>query len=336
MKTVRWGILGCARIAERALIPAFRAAKRAELRGIAARDAARAQAWAAKHAIPRAYPDYAALVTDPEIDAVYIPLPNHLHAEWTIRAARAGKHILCEKPLALDEREAARMFRAAGKAGVLLLEAFMYRFHPQFELGLRVLQKGEIGDIRTVRSTFTFRIASGAEDYRWTAGMGGGSLYDLGGYPVSAARTAFGAEPLSVYAAARFSAPRGIDLAAAVLLEFPKNRRALFDCAFDTSFQSAFEAAGPEGRLTLPRAFSAKNFEVAVEVRTGDDLRTVLIPPANAYVRMIEHFQDGILRGRPLRYGEADARGNARVLTAALESARTGRPVALKCRFGLD
>ena len=334
MKTVRWGILGCARIAERALIPAFRAAKRAELRGIAARDATRAQAWAAKHGIPRAYPDYAALLADTAVDAVYIPLPNHLHAEWTVRAVRAGKHVLCEKPLALDEREAGRMFRAAGKAGVLLLEALMYRFHPQFELALDILRRGEIGEIRTVRSTFTFRIASGAGDYRWTAGLGGGSLYDVGCYPVSAARTAFGAEPRSVFAAARFAAPGGIDLAAAVVLEFPGDRRALLDCAFDTAFQSAFEAAGPEGRLSLSRAFSAKNLEVGVEVRKGDGLRTMRLPAANAYVRMVEHFQDGILRGRPLRYGEADARGNARTLAAALESARTGRPVALKRRLG--
>jgi len=329
MSVLRWGILGCARIAERVLIPAFRKTEGAELRGIAARDAGRARAWAERHAIPRAYPDYAALLADPDIDAVYIPLPNHLHAEWTIRAARAGKHVLCEKPLALDGREADRMFRTADRAGVRLFEAFMYRFHPLFEIALGLAKAGEIGEVRAVRSAFTFRIESGPEDYRWTPEMGGGALYDVGCYPVSAARTVFGAEPSSVFARARFHPKRGIDMGAALVLEFPGGRAALLDCAFDTAFQSELEIAGAEGRIMVPRAFSAKHFDVPLEIRKGDDVRTVLVPAADAYVRMIGHFQDAI-RGRqaPL-YGAADARGNARVLAAALRSARSGRAIRL-------
>jgi xylose dehydrogenase (NAD/NADP) len=329
MKNVRWGILGCARIAERAIIPALKQAKDAELLGIAARDASRARKWAVRFAIPRAYPDYDALLEDPDIDAVYIPLPNHLHAPWATRAARAGKHVLCEKPLALDGREAARMFLAADRAGVRLLEAFMYRFHPLFETALRLANGGGIGEVRTVRSTFTFRLASGLEDYRWAPEMGGGSLYDVGCYPLNAARTIFQGEPVSVYARARFDGKRGIDMAAALVLEFPGGRQALLDCAFDAAFQSELEIAGTDGRIVVPRAFSAKQFDVAIEIHGDDKVRTVLVPAANAYVRMIRHFQDAILRGRPLRYGEADARGNARLLAAALRSAKSGRAVRL-------
>jgi len=329
MSSVRWGILGCARIAERALIPAFRKAAGAELLGLAARDEARARAWAGCHAIPRAYADYAALLADPDIDAVYIPLPNHLHAEWAIRAARAGKHVLCEKPLARDGREADRIFRAADQAGVRLLEAFMYRFHPLFETALGLARAGEIGEIRAVSSAFTFRLESGLEDYRWTPGMGGGALYDIGCYPVSAARTVFGAEPTSVFARARFHPELGIDMAAALVLEFPGGRNALLDCAFDTAFESRLEIAGAEGRISVPRAFSPKHFDVPIEIRKGNDARTLVVPAEDAYVRMIEHFQDAIRRERAPRYGALDARGNARVLAAAHRSAKTGRAVRL-------
>jgi len=329
MKPTRWGILGCARIAERALMPAFRAAVNAELAGIAARDERRAKAWADKFGIPTAHKDYAALVEDPDIDAVYIPLPNHLHAAWSIRAAQAGKHVLCEKPLALSEREARTMFEAAGKAGVLLMEAFMYRFHPRFESALDLLRSGEIGDVLTVRSAFTFLFTSSAEDYRWGKAMGGGALYDVGCYPVSAARTVFGSEPASVFARARLHPRSGIDLGMSLLAEFSGGRQALVDCAFDIPFHSWLEAAGTKGRLVLPRAFSAKDFELPIEVIKDDDSRVLNFPSANQYVRMIEHFGECIRRGSALRYGAEDALENARTIDAAFTSLESGRPVKL-------
>jgi len=329
MRTIRWGILGCARIAERALIPAFRGAANAELAGIAARDERRAKEWADRFGIPTAHKDYAALVEDPDIDAVYIPLPNHLHAVWSIRAAQAGKHVLCEKPLALSEREARTMFEAAGKAGVLLMEAFMYRFHPRFESARDLIRSGEIGDVLTVRSAFTFLFTSSAEDYRWDKAMGGGALYDVGCYPVSAARTVFGGEPVSVIAKARLHPRAGIDLGMSLLAEFAGGRQALMDCAFDTPFHSWLEAAGTKGRLVLPRAFSAKNFELPIEIIKEDDSRTLRFPSADQYVRMIEHFGECIRRGSSLRYGAEDALGNARMIDAAFASLASGRPIRL-------
>lgn len=329
MKKIRWGILGCARIAERALIPAFRAAANADLLGIAARDEKRARAWAAKHAIEKAHKDYVSLLEDPDIDAVYVPLPNHLHAEWTIRAAAAGKHVLCEKPLALTEAEVRTMFQACDRANVLLMEAFMYRFHPQFERTLRLVRTGRIGDIRAFRSAFTFRISSGKEDYRWYPEMGGGALYDVGCYPVSAARTIFGEEPSSVFARARLHPESGIDAAMSLLLEFPGGRYAHLDCALDTQFESRLEIAGSEGRITLPRAYTPKNFDVPIQISRGEEEETILVPAANHYVRMIEHFGECVRRGLSPRYTLEDAAGSARIIDAAFKSLAAARPVVL-------
>jgi D-xylose 1-dehydrogenase (NADP+, D-xylono-1,5-lactone-forming) len=326
---LNWGILGCARIAERALIPALREARNARLFGIAARDKARAREWAGRFAIQNAYPDYRSLLDDPTIDAVYIPLPNHLHAEWTIRAAQAGKHVLCEKPLALTEDEVRAMYRRANEAGVLLMEGFMYRFHPQFERLMGMLRMGEIGELRSLRSTFSFTYLGDEANYRWDKAMGGGALYDVGCYPVSAARTVFGAEPLSVSALSRVHAKTGVDLATSLLLEFPNDRQAILDCAFDIPFQSRLEVAGARGRISLERAFSAKNFDVEIRIFRENDPEIILVPAVNQYTRMIEHFGEAARGLCPPSYGEMDALGNARTIDATFQSVRTKRPVMI-------
>ena len=321
---VRWGILGCARIAERALIPAIVAARNADLVGIAARDESRARTWAAKYGFKKAYRDYASLLADPDIDAVYNPLPNHLHAPWTIAAAEAGKHVLCEKPLALDAREVRTMARAASRHGVFVMEAFMYRFHPQFEKALALIRAGRLGEIRLVRSAFTFSYVGDDDNYRWRPRMGGGALYDVGCYPINAARTVFGAEPVSVFTRASRHPKRRVDVTTAALLEFPGRRFALCDASFDAQFQSWLEVVGTAGRLSLPRAFSAKHHDVIIQILKEDRLKTVPVPATDQYRRMVEHFGDAVLRGRPLRYGTDDALGQARVLDAAFASLKPG------------
>jgi predicted dehydrogenase len=326
---LRWGILGCAGIAERALIPAIREAENGEPAGIAARDPERARDWADRHGIGRAYPNYDALLEDPGIDAVYIPLANHLHAEWSIRAARAGKHVLCEKPLALCEAEARAMFAAAEEAGVVLMEAFMYRFHPLFERTLALVRDGSIGQVRTVRSAFTFMNTHGPDDYRWNPAAGGGALYDLGCYPVSAARTLIGREPDAVVARARLE-DKSVDVATSILLSFEGGPFALLDCAFDLPFHSWLEVSGSEGRLSVDRAFSAKDFDTRIAAARADGTETIEIPAANAYVRMVEHFGRAVAGAEPLRYGRDDAIGNALTIDAAFASARTGRAAGLK------
>jgi xylose dehydrogenase (NAD/NADP) len=326
---VRWGILGCAGIAARSLIPAFRASETGELAAIASRDPKKARDWAGRFGIPAAHRSYASLLADPAIDAVYIPLANHLHAPWTRRALRAGKHVLCEKPIALDAREARTMAAAAARSGRLLMEAFMYRFHPQIERALEIVRSGAIGEVRLVRSSFTFPFGGDPSDYRWSVRWGGGSLLDVGCYPVSAARLVFGAEPRAAYARGRFHPRRRVDLSVSALLEFPGGRLAQLDSSFETQFQSRLEIAGSAGRVELPRAFSQKSFEVGVRLVRGDEETDVPVPAANAYVRMIDHFGAAVLERRPLRYDGRDAVLNMKVIDAVFRSLAGGRAVAV-------
>lgn len=328
-RKVAWGILGCAGIAARALIPAIHAASNGLLLGIASRNPRTAKEWAARFDIPKAYAGYAALLGDPDIEAVYIPLPNSLHKEWSVRAARAGKHVLCEKPMAMNAAEARTMEAAAAGSGVLLMEAFMYRFHPRMERALRLIASGAVGEVRSVRSVFTFLFDAAVDDYRWKPEFGGGALYDIGCYPVSASRLVFGAEPVSVFARARFHPKHGVDTETELLLEFPGGRFASLCGGFESQFRSSLEVAGREGLLALERAFSAKHFETEIRLVAGEKRRAIRFPPNDQYARMVEHFGESVLRGRPLRYPPEDAVANMRVIDAAFRSIRTGRPVRL-------
>jgi D-xylose 1-dehydrogenase (NADP+, D-xylono-1,5-lactone-forming) len=326
---INWGIMGCAGIAERTLIPAIQGASNAMLLGIASRAPRKAKEWAARFDIPKAYAGYQALLDDPDIEAVYIPLPNDLHAEWTIRSAAAGKHILCEKPMAMRASEVLKMKRAADNAGVLLMEAFMYRFHPQIEKALRLVRSGAIGEMRTIRSAFSFPFKGGPENYRWRPESGGGALYDVGCYPISAARLFFGVEPSAVYARARFHPKYRVDMTTCLLLEFPGGSYASLECGFESQFQSALQVVGTEGRLSMDRAFSAKLLDVEIRVINEDAVKTIPVSLTNQYARMVEHFGRCIRGRKPVRYPALDAYRNMKVIDAAFESIRTGRTVRI-------
>ncbi|HYA48089.1 MAG TPA: Gfo/Idh/MocA family oxidoreductase [Burkholderiales bacterium] len=328
-RKVRWGILGCAGIAERSFIPAVKASSNGLLYGIAARDPQRAAEWARTHGFERSSPDYQTLVSDPAIDAVYIPLPNHLHAEWSVRAARAGKHVLCEKPMAMNGAEVRLMTAVAEASGVLLMEGFMYKFHPQMERTMDLIAGGAIGPVRSAHSSFTFMYEPDGRNYRWFPEMGGGALYDVGCYTVSAARLVFGVEPVSAVARAVLHPKYGVDVSTHVLLEFPGGRFAHCDCAFDAHFQSRLLVVGEQGTLSLDRAFSAKHHEVEVRIVRGDAVERVGIPSANMFTRMVEHFGAAALEGRPLRVPVRDAEMNMRTIDACFESIRTGGAVGL-------
>jgi D-xylose 1-dehydrogenase (NADP+, D-xylono-1,5-lactone-forming) len=322
---IRWGIMGCASIARRTLIPAIQGASNGTLLGIASRDPRKAKEWAARFDIPKAYAGYQALLNDPDIDAVYIPLPNHLHAEWTVRSAAAGKHVLCEKPMAMNAAEAARMIRAADRAGVVLMEAFMYRFHPQIDKALRLIRSGAVGEVRAVHAAFSFPFKGAPEDYRWRPETGGGALYDVGCYPVSAARLFYGAEPSAVFARARFHPELRVDMTTSLILEFPGDRFASIDCSFETQFQSRLEVVGSDGRLWMDRAFSAKLFDVEIRIVNEDTIRAFPVRSTNQYTLMIEHFGRSARSGKPVRYPASDALRNMTVIDAAFKSLRTGR-----------
>ena len=324
---IGWGILGCAGIAEKAFIPAVLGSRNGFLAAIAARDESRARAWAVRFDIHSALRTYQDLVEDPTVTAVYIPLPNHLHAEWAVRALRAGKHVLCEKPLAMNAVEAQAMIAAAQASGVLLMEGFMYKFHPQIEKTLEIVRGGKIGEVRSVHSSFTFQFARDRDNYRWSPEMGGGALYDVGCYTLSAARLVFGAEPLSVSAVARIDPATGVDMTTAALLEFPGGRFAHCDASFESHFQSRLHIVGTDGTLSLDRAFSAKDFDVALAIVHGDLRDAVRVHKADMFRLMAEHFADAVLGRAPLRYPASDALGNMRAIDACLASIRSGRTV---------
>jgi D-xylose 1-dehydrogenase (NADP+, D-xylono-1,5-lactone-forming) len=326
-RKIHWGVLGCAGIAERAFIPAVLASRSGRLAGIAARDEGRAKAWAGRFGFLRAFRDYAELIASPDVDAVYNPLPNDLHAEWSIRALRAGKHVLCEKPMALNAPEVRAMIQAAETNGALLMEGFMYKFHPQIATTLDLIRKGRVGEVRSVHSSFTFRFDRDALNYRWSPAMGGGALYDVGCYTLSAARLVFGAEPVSVFARGRVDPATGVDMTSAAVLEFPGGRFAQCDASFESHFQSRLVVVGSEGTLQLDRAFSAKDFDVEVRLARGDTQETIRVPRANMFTLMVEHFGDAVLGKSPLRYPAADAWHNMRAIDACFESIRTGRAV---------
>src|SRR5690606_5282482 len=216
---VRWGVIGCASIAMRKVLPAMKQASNCDILAIASRDPAKAAAAAAELDIERHYGSYESLLADPDVEAVYVPLPNHLHAEWTVKAAEAGKHVLCEKPLALTAAEATTMVDACERAGVSLMEAFMYRLHPQWVRARELVESGRIGELCAIEASFAYHNTDPA-NIRNIAEMGGGALMDIGCYPVNVARMMFGGEPADVHAAIRRDPTFGTDILTTVLLDF--------------------------------------------------------------------------------------------------------------------
>jgi predicted dehydrogenase len=322
-RVLRWGLLGTARI-NRMLVPPLQACGRNRLVAVASRDRGRAEAYAREWGIERAYGSYDALLADPQIDVVYVPLPNHLHAEWTIRAARAGKHVLCEKPLALTVGEVDAMAAAAREAGVVLAEAFMYRHHPQTLKAKELVDSGAIGAVRFVRGTFSFPLTR-ANDVRLRPEWGGGCLWDVGCYPLSFARFLLGAEPLEVVGS-QVLGPTGIDETFAGQLVFPGGVLAQLDAGFRSPVRAELEVAGTDGVLRVRNPWKPDP-RTPMVLERGDMREEVPAPDADRYLLEIEDLAAGILDGRPPRVSLAESRGNVAAIVALLDSARTARPI---------
>ena len=326
VEPLRWGILSTANIGRAAVIPALKAARDAEVVAVASRELKRAEGFAADNGIAKAHGSYEALLADPEIDAVYIPLPNRLHAEWTIRAAQAKKHILCEKPLAMDAAECDAMAEAAEAAGVLLMEAFMYRFHPRSLQVMELVRSGAVGELRTIRSAFTFRLRN-PDNIRLSPELGGGALMDVGCYCVNVSRTLAGAEPVAAQASARWTggAPgRGVDDELTGVLHFPDGVTAHFDCALTQERWEFYEVAGTEGVLRVDSAFLPGAADVTAVVHRGRDRQEHPITGDDEYRLMVEHFMDCVREGVTPRWPVAEAAANMRVIEALYRSARRG------------
>lgn len=322
---LRWGILSTARI-NRRLIPAIRAAGRAELAAVASRSQESAESYAGEWGIPRAIGSYEALLDDAEIDAVYISLPNSLHAEWTVRAARAGKHVLCEKPLALSVGEADQIIAAAEAAGVVVAEAVMYLYHPLLAEARRLVHAGVLGEVALVQGSFSF-VLNRPGDVRLKPELGGGALWDVGSYPVSFIRWILG-EPEEVFAW-QVTGESGVDVVTAGVLRYAGGRLGAFDCGFRQVGRSNVQAAGSEGVLTIRRPFQISSETSLVLYDNNGDEQEFGDPRADPYQAEVEALTAAALDGAPLPVPLASSRANVATLSALYESARRHEPVAL-------
>lgn len=324
---LRWGILGVARINDR-LLPAFAKAPHAELRAIASRSLARAEAAARAAAIPVAHGSYEALLDDPTIDVIYNPLPNSLHAEWTRKAAERGKHILCEKPLTPTASEAERLIEFCKAKQVQLLDGFMWPHHPRTAQLRQFLDSGGIGPVQKVVGAFTFRLQPlDPANIRLQPELGGGSLLDVGCYPVYGIRWAFGAEPVRVFATAQYRF--GVDVAVTGQVWLADGRVGAFDCGFTLPFRGWLEIVGTEGTVRVPEMWLPPRRAVAEVHCEGCVPREMGVEGEDQIVHMIENFSLAVLEKRSVGPAPEEAVKTLRVLDALARSAREGQAVAV-------
>jgi predicted dehydrogenase len=316
---LRWGVLSTARIGTTMVVPAMQAADRCRVTAIASRSADRARECAEALGIERAHGSYEDLLADPDVDAVYIPLPNHLHATWTIAAATAGKHVLCEKPLALSAADAQRMVDACAEADVLLMEAFMYRLHPSWVAVRELVRSGRIGEVRAVEVWFSYYNDDPA-NIRNILDVGGGALWDVGCYGVNAARLVFDAEPVRVEAAVRRDPTSGVDVLSSALLEF-SDGTATVTCSTRVEPDQRVHIYGERGRVSVGIPFNIPpDLPTEVFVTHGGkppvdpNTDTLRFEPANQYTIQAEAFARSVLDGEPSPIPPADGVANTRAL----------------------
>src|SRR5690625_2297068 len=334
MTKVRWGVLSTAGIAQTALIPAFNRSSNAVVTAIASSSGSeKAKAVAHEHNIDQAYDSYEKLLVDPDIDAVYIPLPNHLHKQWVIEAANHGKHILCEKPAGLNAAEVIEMKSVCEQNKVLFMEAYMYQFHPQHDRVKEIIAAGEIGEVLYVQGGFTFFMPEEdrSQNIRMSHEKGGGSIYDIGCYPIHAIRQIIGMEPTSVTTEAIVDPTYEVDTDVVAHLTFPSGIRAAIDSSFNLAMRHEYRVFGTEGSINVPRAFrpDIHGGEGLVIVENSRNYRIETIN-GDIYRLQVEHFSEAVLnRHSECKQTFEDTIKNMKVIDACYESIRTGGQVNL-------
>jgi predicted dehydrogenase len=333
---LRWGVLGAAGIAKVAVVPAIQGSRNGSVIAVASRKPKEAASWAKSAGIERVLGSYDEVLADPGIDAVYIPLPNSLHAEWTEKAAAAGKAVLCEKPLAMNAKEAMRVAEACSARKVPLMEGFMYRFHPQHQRALQLLKDNTIGELREVHAHLSVDLMAPTDpaNVRFIPALGGGARLDMGCYSVSMARMAFGEEPLKVRAWSSSDSETGVDVTDAAILEFAGGRLAMTSCSFAENGQGFYRLIGRSGMIDVPRAVIPGLGDRAAEtlvivIDANGRRRQEEVAPANQYRLMAEAFADSVLKGEPVPLPPSDSIANMRVLDAIAASAESGREVRI-------
>lgn len=328
-QVLNWGILGTANIARAQVIPAIARAKLNRVVAIASRDLKKAAAYVHDSGQAAEIVSYSDLLTHPKVDAIYIPLPNTMHAEWAIRAAEAGKAVLCEKPLATSAEDARRIISAFERSQTPLMEGFMYRFHPQNVRVLELIAQGAIGEVREVRAHLSVNFYDSADpsNIRFHRDLGGGVLLDMGCYTANVSRTIIGSEPISVSAEWDVDPRAGVDTSVAAIMRFPAGRVALISCSMHANGQGTYSVIGTKGTIEVPRAIipglGTRAAEGLVNVVDADGNRVEeKIPPVDQYQLMIEAFSTALLSGKDPPISTSDALNNMITLDAIAESSR--------------
>jgi xylose dehydrogenase (NAD/NADP) len=333
---IRWGVISTADIARTAVIPAIRASRNGRVLAVASRDAKRARTYADSLGIERAYGSYEELLADPEIDAIYNPLPNDGHAPWSIAAARAHKPMLVEKPIALNAEQAQQMVDVFHTEGVLLAEAFMYRYHPQHARVRELLAQDVIGPLNLIDACFTYSMpVAETANIRLKPEMGGGGLMDVGCYCVNLCRMMAGTEPESVTGQAMIGAASKVDETFVGTLRFPGGLLAHFDCGIRTQYRNQYVLSGPQGMIVAGTAFlPPRRGPATIQVYRGPAgpevmPQVITIPTADQYQLMVEDFADAVLKDHKVTYDPLDSVKTMRVLDALAQAARDGKSVTI-------
>jgi len=329
MRKTRWGVLGVANIAVVKVIPAMQRGERSEIAAIASRDLAKAQQAAAKLGIPKAYGSYEELLADPEIDAIYNPLPNHLHVPWSIKAAEAGKHVLCEKPIGLSAEEAKQLREARDRTGVKIGEAFMVRTHPQWLKALEWVRGGRIGDLRSIMGFFSYFLTD-PTNVRNVFDWGGGGLMDIGCYPIFTSRFIFGAEPRRVLAVIERDPELKIDRLTSAILDFPTGQ-SIFTCSTQLVPHQRMQIFGTTGRIEIEIPFNAPpDYPCRVLLDGSGDLfgrgiETYEAPICDQYTIQGDHFSRAVQGEGDVPVPLESAIANMAVIDAVFRSAESGK-----------
>ncbi|GGJ58122.1 putative dehydrogenase [Anoxybacillus voinovskiensis] len=327
---VRWGILSTAAIARSEVIPAIQRAENAEIVAIAS-GSGKAHEVAQQLGIPTAYNNYEDLLADPNIDAVYIPLPNHMHMGWTVKAAKQKKHILCEKPAALCEEDVRKMVEACQENGVVWMEAFMYQFHPQHNRVKEIIASGEIGTVKSMRSSFSFYLVERENNIRMEPACGGGSLLDVGCYCVHSIRYLLETEPVALSVHSTYDDRYGVDVITSGWMLLENGVHALFDCSFDMFARNEYEIIGTNGKITVPRAYrpDVQQGSGLLIIQTDDGKTREEVVNGDQYRLQVEHFSQCIIDGTTPSYSPDAIIRQAKVLDACRTSASIGKAVEL-------
>lgn len=331
-RKIRWGILSTANIGMQKVTPAIQQSASSQVVAIASRDAMRAQAAADLLGIPRAHGSYEALLADPDIDVIYNPLPNHLHVPMTLAAARAGKHVLCEKPIAMSAAEAEELRQVP--TGIIVAEAFMVRYHPQWRRAREIIRSGELGEIRAINAVFSYHNVDPG-NVRNQADIGGGGVMDIGCYPITAARYFFEGEPSRVVAMIERDPVFGTDRLASVMADFGQGRHLNFTCSTQAAPHQRVQILGSAGKLDIIIPFNAPaNERTAITIDVGAPFdgslaRREILPSCDQYTEQAEAIAQAILGQSPLLWTVEDAIASMRVIDAIFESENTGAWVSV-------